>query len=109
MRAMTCPGRTRSPSSTRTCSTRPSTSARTLARRAYRRPVDKDDIDALYAFYEKGRTGGTFEIGIQVALERLLATYPLIEPQGTPVGVRNSSQSPDICTIGRKRTLGWSR
>ena len=46
----------------------------TLARRAYRRPVAKDDVGALYAFYEKGRADGTFESGIQAALERLLAS-----------------------------------
>ena len=31
-------------------------------------------MDALYTFYEKGRADGTFESGIQVALERLLAS-----------------------------------
>ena len=44
-----------------------------LARRAYRRPVTDDDIDSLLAFFETGReTGGTFESGIQFALERML-------------------------------------
>ena len=46
----------------------------TLARRAYRRPVAKDDVNGLYTFYEKGRADGTFENGIQAALERLLAS-----------------------------------
>jgi hypothetical protein len=44
-----------------------------LARRAYRRPVGTADVNALMTFYAKGRTGGTFESGIQVALERMLA------------------------------------
>ncbi len=44
-----------------------------LARLAYRRPVTDDDIDSLLAFFESGRkTGGTFESGIQFALERML-------------------------------------
>ena len=46
----------------------------TLARRAYRRPVAKDDVDGLFTFYEKGRTDGSFESGIQAALERLLVS-----------------------------------
>jgi mono/diheme cytochrome c family protein len=46
----------------------------TLARRAYRRPVTSHDVDAIMAFYTKGRTGGSFDTGIQVAIERLLAS-----------------------------------
>jgi hypothetical protein len=43
-----------------------------LARRAYRRPVTRDDIDTLLEFYRNGRSEGTFDTGIQLALERLL-------------------------------------
>jgi mono/diheme cytochrome c family protein len=44
-----------------------------LARRAYRRPITKADVDTLLEFYEKGRgDGGSFEAGIQFALERML-------------------------------------
>jgi hypothetical protein len=60
-----------------------------LARRAYRRPVNDTDVDALLAFYqqEKARTGN-FEAGIEMALRRLLADPEFIfrfEP--TPAGV----------------------
>ncbi len=44
----------------------------TLARRAYRRPVTDADIQTLLQFYGTGRQEGTFDKGIQVALERLL-------------------------------------
>ena len=44
----------------------------TLARSAYRRPVVESDIQTLVAFYEAGRTEGSFDKGIQFALERLL-------------------------------------
>jgi mono/diheme cytochrome c family protein len=45
-----------------------------LARRAYRRPVTARDIQTLLAFYRSGRSArGSFEAGIQLALERLLA------------------------------------
>ena len=43
-----------------------------LARRAYRRPVQAADLDALLGFYEAGRLEGGFDTGIQFALERLL-------------------------------------
>jgi len=45
----------------------------TLARRAYRGPVSDDDLQPLLAFYQQGRARGTFETGIEEALERLLA------------------------------------
>jgi hypothetical protein len=44
-----------------------------LARRAYRRPVNDDDVAPLMAFYQKGRESGDFERGIQMALRRVLA------------------------------------
>ena len=44
-----------------------------LARRAYRRPVTEDDTATLVEFFEAGRRdGGSFNAGIQFALERLL-------------------------------------
>jgi hypothetical protein len=44
----------------------------TLARRAYRRPATNADIETLMTFYQKGRNGGTFDSGIEMALRRLL-------------------------------------
>jgi hypothetical protein len=46
----------------------------TLARRAYRRPVDESDVAPLLTFYREGRRNGTFETGVQLALRRLLAS-----------------------------------
>jgi hypothetical protein len=43
-----------------------------LARRAYRRPVTDVDVDPLVALYRTGREEGTFDTGIQWALERML-------------------------------------
>ena len=44
-----------------------------MARLAYRRPVTKSDMDTLLQFYEDGRKdGGSFDSGIQFALERML-------------------------------------
>jgi hypothetical protein len=43
-----------------------------LTRRAYRRPVNREDIQPLLGFYRTGRAERTFEAGIQKAVERLL-------------------------------------
>ena len=43
-----------------------------LARRAYRRPVETADVDTLMEFYRAGYVGGSFDAGIQLAIERLL-------------------------------------
>ncbi len=43
-----------------------------LARRGYRRPVEDGDVDTLMGFYRAGRDGGSFDSGIQLAIERLL-------------------------------------
>ena len=45
----------------------------TLATRAYRRPVHETELETLLRFYRDGREeGGTFDAGIQFALERIL-------------------------------------
>ena len=43
-----------------------------LARRAYRRPLEEFDLSSLMNFYRMGRSDGSFDAGIQLALERLL-------------------------------------
>ncbi|HEY6507045.1 MAG TPA: DUF1592 domain-containing protein, partial [Vicinamibacterales bacterium] len=45
-----------------------------LARRAYRRPVTKADVDVLMDFYAEGRATGTFDTGIELALQRILVS-----------------------------------
>ncbi|MGE3511266.1 MAG: DUF1592 domain-containing protein [Vicinamibacterales bacterium] len=48
--------------------------AETLARRAYRRAVDEQDIDTLVPFFEAGRREGTFDTGVQRMVERVLVS-----------------------------------
>jgi mono/diheme cytochrome c family protein len=44
-----------------------------MARLAYRRPATKTDTDTLLGFFEQGRKdGGSFDSGVQFALERML-------------------------------------
>ena len=46
-----------------------------LARRAYRRPVSDNDLETLLTFYQKGRNeGGTFDSGIEAAIQLILAS-----------------------------------
>jgi hypothetical protein len=47
---------------------------RALAHRAYRRPAADADVADLMPFYEMGRAEGSFDTGIQFALERLLVS-----------------------------------
>jgi hypothetical protein len=46
----------------------------TLARRAYRRAVTEAEVETLVGFYRAGRSDGSFDGGIQHALERLLCS-----------------------------------
>jgi mono/diheme cytochrome c family protein len=51
----------------------------TLARRAYRGDVTREDTQALLAFFKQGRSdGGTFESGIDLALRRMLVSPKFI-------------------------------
>ena len=46
-----------------------------LAHRAYRRPVKDSDLESLLGFYQRGRNkGGTFDAGIESALQLILAS-----------------------------------
>ena len=62
-----------------------------LARRAYRRPVVRDDVDRLLAFFAAGRAEGSFDAGLEFALSRLLTSPEFLfrierDPPGAPPG-----------------------
>jgi hypothetical protein len=50
----------------------------TLIKHAYRRPATRADVDTVMEFYKQGRAGGSFDEGIQVALQRVLADVQFI-------------------------------
>ena len=87
----------------------------TLARRAYRRPVTAKDVDPLVAFYKAGRQSktrdGSFDAGIQMALERVLVDPDFLfrlerEPAGrAPGGVYRLS---DLELASRVSFFLWS-
>jgi hypothetical protein len=59
----------------------------TLARRAYRQPLASQDLDTLLHFYQLGKEDGGFEGGIELALERILASPKfLFRVERDPVG-----------------------
>ncbi len=81
---------------------------RTLARRAYRRPVTDADVADLVPFYEMGRAEGSFDTGIQFALERLLVSPQFlyrVEREPTEAGAFPVS---DIELASRLSFFLWS-
>ena len=83
----------------------------TLARRSYRRPVTDRDVQRLLGFYRMGRSQGSFEAGIQFALERLLVSPNfLLRIEGTPSTdpPRTASRLSDVELASRLSFFLWS-
>jgi hypothetical protein len=82
-----------------------------LARRAYRRPVSEADVRPLLAFYEQARGRGSFDYGIQKALEAVLVSPGFLfrvesEPTaGTPGAAYRVS---DVDLASRLSFFLWS-
>ena len=71
----------------------------TLARRAYRRPVGPEDLEILMDFYDAGRSGGSFDTGIESALQRMLADPEFVyrgEPEPLVLGAGESYRVGDV-------------
>jgi hypothetical protein len=64
----------------------------TLATRAFRGPVDVEQVSSIMSFYEMGReNGGSFDDGIEMALRRILASPEFVfrferDPRGAQPG-----------------------
>jgi hypothetical protein len=63
----------------------------TLARRAYRGPVTDGELETLLGFYQRGRNTGSFDSGIQLAVQRMLVSPRFVfrfeeEPDGVAAG-----------------------
>ena len=83
----------------------------TIARRAYRRPVTDDDVERLLVFYERGRAGGSFDTGIEMALRRLLVSPEFLfrverDPEGVEAG--ESYRVSDLELASRLSFFLWS-
>jgi Protein of unknown function (DUF1592)/Protein of unknown function (DUF1588)/Protein of unknown function (DUF1587)/Protein of unknown function (DUF1585)/Protein of unknown function (DUF1595) len=62
-----------------------------LAHRAYRRPVDADDMKQLIALYKGGAQNGGFESGVRLALQKILVSPEFlfrteVDPPGAAPG-----------------------
>src|SRR6202044_297985 len=88
----------------------------TLARRAYRRPVNDSDLELLLNFYQKGRNkpdnhGGSFDAGIETAL-RLILTDPKFlyraEPDPASVAPNATNRISDLELASRLSFFLWS-
>jgi len=83
----------------------------TLARRAYRRPVNDTDIRDLLPFYERGRKEGSFDLGIQMALERLLVSPQFlfrIEREPASIAAGTAYRVSDMELASRLSFFIWS-
>jgi mono/diheme cytochrome c family protein len=83
----------------------------TLARRAYRRPANETDVRDLLPFYEQGRKEGSFDLGIQKALERLLVSSQFlfrIEREPANVTAGTAYRVSDLELASRLSFFIWS-
>ena len=84
----------------------------TLARRAYRGDVAKEDLQTLQEFYQRGRRdGGSFDAGIDLALRRLLASPKFLvrverDPATVPAGT--AYRLSDLEAASRLSFFLWS-
>jgi hypothetical protein len=82
-----------------------------LAKQAFRRPVTAVDISPMMSFYEQGRSGGSFEDGIELALRRLLADPEfLVRREHEPAGLNDGDIYPvtDLELASRLSFFLWS-
>jgi hypothetical protein len=81
-----------------------------LARLAYRRPVTKEDVSTLLSFFDNGRKdGGSFDTGIQFALERMLVDPDfLLRVYRDPPAPKATRQLTDLELASRLSFFLWS-
>jgi hypothetical protein len=83
----------------------------TLARRAYRRPVDAEDVESLLVLYQDPANDGDFETGIMLALQKILVSPEFIfrmefdSPDAVPGSVHPLS---DLELASRLSFFLWS-
>ena len=84
----------------------------TLARHAFRRPVNANDVNGLLEFYKAGREeGGSFDNGIEAALQRVLADPEFIyrgEPEPANLAPGKSYRINDLALASRLSFFLWS-
>jgi hypothetical protein len=82
-----------------------------LAHRAYRRPIDAEDLPSLMALYRQGAESGGFESGVRLALQTILVSPEFIfrmefdPPDAAPGSVHRVS---DVELASRLSFFLWS-
>lgn len=82
-----------------------------LARAAYRRPITAQDTETLMSFYQSGRNQGSFDQGIQNALQRVLADPEFVfrkETQPENIKVGQKYRITDLELASRLSFFLWS-
>jgi hypothetical protein len=82
-----------------------------LARRAYRRPARPEDLGTLMTFYQAGRNEGTFDSGIEAALQRVLADPEFLyrgEPEAPALQAGRTYRISDTELASRLSFFLWS-
>lgn len=82
-----------------------------LARHAFRRPVTAVDTETLMSFYQLGRNQGTFDSGIEMALQRILADPEFVFRKETEPATAKAGQKyriTDLELASRLSFFLWS-
>jgi hypothetical protein len=80
-----------------------------LIQRAYRRPATEADVNNLMPFYTNGRAEGSFDTGVQNALERLLVSPQfLYRIERTPANTKTAFPVTDLELASRLSFFLWS-
>jgi cytochrome c551/c552 len=83
----------------------------TLARRAYRRPVNDSDLEILLSFYQKGRNKGSFDAGIETAMRLILSDPKFLyrtESDSANAGPGTINRISDLELASRLSFFLWS-
>jgi mono/diheme cytochrome c family protein len=83
----------------------------TVARHAYRRPVDDGEVGDLMRFFESGRKRGSFDTGIEESVAFVLASPKFLfraEPDPQQVAAGASYPVPDLELASRLSFFLWS-
>jgi hypothetical protein len=82
-----------------------------VAKLAYRRPTTPDDVRTLVEFFERGRRdGGSFDEGIQFALERVLVDPDfLLRVYREPARRQSASNVQAVSNVGSRQSNVGSR
>ena len=83
----------------------------TLARQAYRRPITESDTETLLSLYQAGRNAGTFDDGIERALQLIIAHPEFVfRTEDAPANVKpgQSYRVSDLELASRLSYFLWS-